>query len=78
MRSTLSIPSRNPIDGSAGVDGVLVDRVAQLREIVDSTVRDFEASENAKLMNENFEAAFRLMCVSHCSVAPCCVTGWTR
>ena len=36
-------------------------RRQKLRHIVDSTVRDFEASENAQLMDENFQAAFRLM-----------------
>ncbi len=36
-------------------------RRRQLRSIVDDTVKSFEASENAKLMDTNFEAAFRLM-----------------
>jgi hypothetical protein len=40
---------------------VRLERRRKLREIVDSAVNDFEASENAKLLNDNFQAAFRLM-----------------
>lgn len=36
-------------------------RRRKMRDIVDQTVRDFEASENAKMMEENFHAAYRLM-----------------
>lgn len=36
-------------------------RRRELRSIVDQTVKDFEASENAKLMDSNFAAAYRLM-----------------
>ena len=36
-------------------------RRRRLRAIVDQTVRDFEASDNAALLDSNFEAAFRLM-----------------
>jgi len=36
-------------------------RRRRLRSIVDQTVRDFEASDNAALLDSNFEAAFRLM-----------------
>jgi hypothetical protein len=43
------------------IDQARLDRRRKLRDIVDSAVNDFEASENAKLMNENFQAAFRLM-----------------
>jgi hypothetical protein len=32
-----------------------------LRAVVDDTVRNFEASEDAKLMDENFASAYRLM-----------------
>ncbi len=38
-----------------------LDRRRRLREIVDSAVSNFEATENASLLNENFEAAFRMM-----------------
>lgn len=38
-----------------------LERRKKLREIVDGTVRDFEASENAELLQENFQAAYRLM-----------------
>jgi len=40
---------------------VRLDRRRRLRDIVDETVSVFEATENANLMNENFDAAFRLM-----------------
>ncbi len=36
-------------------------RRRELREIVDDTVRHFEASESAKLMDANFASAYRLM-----------------
>jgi uncharacterized protein (DUF1501 family) len=42
-------------------DAARIARRQKLHEIVDSSVKVFEASENAKLMNENFHAAFRLM-----------------
>ena len=45
----------------AEIDAARLDRRRKLRDIVDATVKDFEASENAKLMNDNFQAAFRLM-----------------
>lgn len=36
-------------------------RRRKLRDLVDSTVKDFEASENAALLDENFQAAYRMM-----------------
>lgn len=45
----------------ADIDAARLDRRRKLRGIVESTVNDFESSENAKLMDENFQAAFRLM-----------------
>ncbi|MGD9645965.1 MAG: DUF1501 domain-containing protein [Pirellulales bacterium] len=36
-------------------------RRRRLKSIVEQTVRDFEASDNAQLLDSNFEAAFRLM-----------------
>ena len=45
----------------AEIDAERLDRRRKLRDIVDATIKDFEASENAKLMNDNFQAAFRLM-----------------
>jgi hypothetical protein len=38
-----------------------VDRRRRLREIVEETADNFEASESAKLLDSNFEAAFRIM-----------------
>lgn len=36
-------------------------RRRKMREVVDNTLRNFESSENARLLDSNFEAAFRLM-----------------
>lgn len=36
-------------------------RRKRLRELVDSTVRDFESSDDAKLLDANFQSAYRLM-----------------
>lgn len=38
-----------------------LDRRRRLREIVDSTVSSFESSENAKLLDSNFESAYRMI-----------------
>jgi hypothetical protein len=38
-----------------------LDRRRRMREIVDRTVRDFEQSDDARLLDSNFHAAFRLM-----------------
>lgn len=38
-----------------------LDRRRRLRQIVEETVEDFETSESAKLMDSNFEAAYRMM-----------------
>jgi uncharacterized protein (DUF1501 family) len=45
----------------AEIDAARLDRRRKLRDIVDATVKDFEASETAQLMSDNFQAAFRLM-----------------
>ncbi|MFT4587746.1 MAG: hypothetical protein ACI9VS_000262 [Candidatus Binatia bacterium] len=38
-----------------------LDRRRTMRELVDQTVKSFEASEDARLLDENFHAAFRMM-----------------
>ena len=38
-----------------------LDRRKRMREIVDGTVKSFESSEDARLLDENFHAAFRMM-----------------
>jgi hypothetical protein len=38
-----------------------IERRKKLRDIVDGTVKDFESSEPAKLMDSNFASAFKLM-----------------
>jgi hypothetical protein len=40
---------------------VRLDRRRKLREVVDTTVNNFEKSENAKLVDSSFEAAFRMV-----------------
>ena len=38
-----------------------LERRRKMRDIVEQTVADFEASEDARLLDENFHAAFRMM-----------------
>ncbi|MCA9144539.1 MAG: DUF1501 domain-containing protein [Planctomycetaceae bacterium] len=38
-----------------------LDRRRRMREVVDSTLKNFEATENAQLLDSNFQAAYRLM-----------------
>ena len=38
-----------------------LNRRRRMREVVDQTVKNFEATENAQLLDQNFQAAFRLM-----------------
>ena len=38
-----------------------LDRRRKLRDIVDQSVKNFEATEDARLLNDNFESAFRMM-----------------
>jgi len=45
----------------ANIGEARLDRRRRLRAVVDDTVKNFEASENAKLLDSNFEAAFRMM-----------------
>ena len=40
---------------------VRLDRRKKLRSVVDAAVKEFEASDDARLLDENFHAAFRLM-----------------
>jgi hypothetical protein len=43
------------------IGDVRLERRRKLRSIVDETVANFEASDNARLLDSNFEAAFRMM-----------------
>lgn len=43
------------------VGPVRLERRRRMRDIVDSTVKNFEATESADLLNSNFNAAFRMM-----------------
>ncbi len=38
-----------------------IDRRRRMRDVVESTIKNFEASESARMMDENFESAYRLM-----------------
>ena len=38
-----------------------LERRRKMRDVVESAVKEFEASEDARLMDENFQAAFRMM-----------------
>ncbi|MFT5522819.1 MAG: hypothetical protein ACI9HK_000763 [Pirellulaceae bacterium] len=40
---------------------IRLDRRRKMRDIVDNTVKHFESTENAKLLDNNFNAAYRLM-----------------
>jgi hypothetical protein len=46
-----------------------IDRRKRMRDIVDGTVRGFEDSEAAKMMDDNFHAAYRLMTSSQARAA---------
>jgi len=43
------------------IGGARMDRRRKMRDLVEGTIKDFEASEDARLMDDNFQAAFRLM-----------------
>lgn len=45
----------------AQIGAARLDRRRRLRSIVDDTVKNFEASDSAQLLDSNFQAAFRLM-----------------
>lgn len=45
----------------AEIGTVRLDRRRRLRDLVDDTVRNFEASDNARLLDGNFDTAYRLM-----------------
>ena len=45
----------------AEIGEVRMQRRRRMRQIVDSAVRNFEATENAALLDRNFQAAYRLM-----------------
>ena len=45
----------------ASIGEARLDRRRKMRNIVDQTVKSFEASDNAQLLDSNFQAAFRLM-----------------
>ena len=52
------VPDLLPPDHMAALR---LERRQQMRDVVDQSVKAFEASEDARLMDENFHSAFRLM-----------------
>jgi uncharacterized protein (DUF1501 family) len=57
-KAGFKVPDLQP---PAEIGEVRLDRRRKLRSIVDQTVRSFESSADAQLMDTNFSAAFRLM-----------------
>ncbi len=57
-RPDFKVPDLLPPDQVAGVR---VDRRRKMRDVVESVTRDFEASEDARLLDDGFQAAWRLM-----------------
>ena len=57
-QSNFKVPDMLPPDT---ISDVRLERRRRMREIVDGTVRDFEASDDARLLDSNFQNAFRLM-----------------
>ena len=53
----------------AKIGDARLERRRKLRSIVDETVKNFEASDNARLLDSNFEAAFRMMTSSQARAA---------
>ena len=45
----------------ADIGTVRLDRRRRLRDLVDDTVKSFDASDNAKLLDSNFDTAYRMM-----------------
>jgi hypothetical protein len=52
------VPDLLPLDS---IGDVRLQRRHKLRDLIDSTVKDFESTENAQLLDDNFQAAWRLM-----------------
>ena len=57
-KSDFKVPDLLPPD-NIGI--ARIDRRRRMRDVVDSTIKNFEASESAKMMDDNFQSAYRLM-----------------
>jgi uncharacterized protein DUF1501 len=57
-KSDFKVPDLLP---PASIGDARLDRRRQLRSIVDETVKNFETSDSASLLDSNFQAAFRMM-----------------
>lgn len=52
------VPDLLPPDS---IGTVRLERRQRMRSVIEQTIRDFEASETAKMMDDNFQSAYRLM-----------------
>jgi hypothetical protein len=57
-KPNFKVPDLLPPDQLAALR---VERRQRLRDVVDQTIKSFESSEDARLMDDNFHAAFRMM-----------------
>ncbi|MFN9417035.1 MAG: DUF1501 domain-containing protein [Pirellula sp.] len=57
-KSDFKVPDLLPPD-NIGI--ARIDRRRRMRDVVESTIKNFEASESAKMMDDNFQSAYRLM-----------------
>src|SRR4051812_37735412 len=65
-KANFRVPDLLPPDE---IGSVRLDRRRKIRALVDDAVEQFEASENAALLDNNFQAAFRLMTSSQARAA---------
>ncbi len=57
-KDNFQVPDLLPPDT---IGDVRMQRRRRLRELIDATVSDFESTENAQLLDDNFQAAWRMM-----------------
>jgi hypothetical protein len=57
-KADFKVPDLLPPDS---IGAARIDRRRRMREVIESTIDTFEASESAKMMDDNFQAAYRLM-----------------
>jgi hypothetical protein len=57
-KADFKVPDLLPPDS---IGAARIERRRRMREVIESTIDTFEASESAKMMDDNFQAAYRLM-----------------
>lgn len=57
-QENFQVPDLLPPDS---IGNVRMQRRRRLRDLIDGTVKDFESTENAQLLDDNFQAAWRMM-----------------